>query len=94
MLNRFRRFIRDSFTRTDYVLDDEQPPVGVQPRTCRRSRNRSRIYRQVVVSPSERFVGVMIIIITSLVGLILLDAYCVATSGTVNNELTGAISLY
>ena len=90
MLCRLRNFVRDYFTRVEYVADDH--PMPLVTRTARKARTRSRRYRPVRVSPSERFVWGMIVLVVALVGLIVLEAVCIVVTGNLSVELIAVIS--
>lgn len=53
---------------------------------------RRRRFRPVRVSPSERFVWVMALLIVALVGVFVLEAIYIVVTKSVSNELAAVIS--
>jgi hypothetical protein len=90
VLGRFRNFIREYFTRVELIEDDH--PAPLMARTTRKARTRSRRYHSVRVSPSERFVWGMMILVVSLIGLIVMETTYIAVTGKVSSELLLPIS--
>jgi hypothetical protein len=87
VLGRLRSFIRQYFTRVEYVGDEHPVPL-----TARRARTRSKRCRPVYVSPSERFVWGMVILIVALIGLIVMETAYIVVTGKVNTEMLMVIS--
>ena len=86
MLNRLRNWIRKQFTRT--VLVSERAATD----TASKARTRSRRNRSVQVTPSERFIWGMVLLIIALVGVIVLEVVCIVVTGAFNSELLAVIS--
>jgi hypothetical protein len=59
----------------------------MKPLINRRDRRRRR-----AVSPSERFVGGMVLLLVALVGMILLETIFIVVTRTVNDDLIAGIS--
>jgi hypothetical protein len=83
VLDRLRRFICDWFSR----VEDDLRPVALAQTTRKRKPSRDRR-----VSPSERFVWGMVLLITALVGVIVLEALSIVVTGVVNSELLSVIT--
>lgn len=90
MLCRLRNFIRDYFTRVEYVEDVHPTPLTAH--ISRKSRTRSRRYRPTRVSPSERFIWGVVILLVALVGLVVLEVVYIAVTGRLSMELLTIIS--
>ena len=93
LLNRLRRWLRDYFS---YVVYEKQPFAreggvrnhdSMKPLINRRDRRRRR-----AVSPSERFVWGMVLLLVALVGMILLETIFIVVTRTVNDDLIAGIS--
>jgi sorbitol-specific phosphotransferase system component IIC len=84
-VSRLRVFIRDWFTHE--AVSSEMPKPSTQDTTRKKPRRR---YRTVV--PSERFVWGIVAVIVALVGLIALEAVCIAVTGAFNSEVFSGIS--
>ena len=87
LLSRLRRWLRDYFS---YVVLEAKPSVEainegplVSPRRRRRRR---------VVTPSERFVWAMTLLIVALIGLIMLEAIYILVVRQISDELVAGIS--
>jgi len=74
------------------VYINEEQTLPTAPNSAGNARTRSRRYRRVAVTPSERFVWGMVALIVALVGVILLEALYIMVTGTVNAELLAVIS--
>ena len=93
MLDRVRSWVREYFTRVEIVDESAGHPTPlVAQNAARKARTRSRRYRQVRVSPSERFVWGMVLLIVALVGVLILEAVHIWVAGTVNNEMLMVVS--
>jgi hypothetical protein len=93
LLSRLRRWLRDYFS---YVVYEKQSSVGetgvrahdfMKPLINRRHQRRRR-----VVSPSERFVWGMVLLLVALLGMILLETIFIVVTGTINDDLIAGIS--
>ena len=86
MLDRLRNWIRLQFTRTVLVSERAESNIASKART------RSRRRRTVQVSPSERFVWAMVVLIVALVGLVAIEVAVVLVTGAVNVEILVVVS--
>ena len=67
------------------VCLDVEPLPRVQDTTRSKPKHRRRRTRKV--SPSERFVWAMVVLIVALVGLVSIEVACVLATGMVNAEI-------
>jgi len=88
MLGRLRRRLRSYFS---YVLIDA-PVSGVDERPIGPLVSRRRRSRRRVVSPSERFVWAMTLLLIALIGLIVLEAVYIVVCRQISEELVAGIS--
>jgi hypothetical protein len=87
MLDQLRNFVRRAFTKIILVPCD----VDVEAKTAGRIKRRHS-KRQVVVTPSERFVWGMVILVIALVGMIVLEAIHTVVTARLSAELLTVIS--
>ena len=92
LLNRLRRWLRDYFS---YVVYEKQPfgaEGGVRTHDSLKPLINRRQRRRRVVSPSERFVWGMVLLLVALVGMILLETIFIVVTRTINDDLIAGIS--
>ena len=86
MLGRFRAFIRKYFTKTVLVS------ARVEVDSANKAMTRSRRNRSVQVSPSERFVWAMVVLVVALVGLVAIEIAYVLVTGQISTEILVVVS--
>jgi hypothetical protein len=84
MLDQLRNFVRRAFTKIILV------PCDVKTKTAGRMKRRYS-KRQVVVTPSERFVWGMVIFVIALVGMIVLEAIHTVVTARLSAEFLTVI---